>query len=305
MPYYRRSNPRLVIWLDFLSVVLFVFWTYYSKIQQVVRAEGKVVPSSQNKVVQHLEGGIVAGILVAEGDIVSQGQILFRIKNEFVKVDLAELAISKQALEARSYRLKSLLADRKKMTFPKTINISKRLLEAEKCLFSYSLNDFSKELQVLTNIYQRRQNKVSELLSQLTNLQKEFNLAKKELGFNNKLFAKGAVSERGVLDSQRRLQSTITNYDKVDLSILTAQSEEREALSKLEKSKSNFQLKTRKELNKVLLEVEKIDKKIQARQDVQQRSEVVSSVKGVINKLLVNTIGGIIQPGEALASITP
>ena len=305
MWYYKRSNPRWVLWLTSLSFMVIIAWMYFSTIQLVVRAQGKIVPSGQNKVVQHLEGGIVAEILIAEGDVVDQGQVLFRIKNEAVKADLRELEISKQAFEAKSYRLQALINNETQLVFPKQFNASEIIKRAEQRLFENALDDFVQEQNVLNSSYERHKNKVKELQNQKANLSKEIDLALKDLQINQTLQTKGAASQKDVLDSQKRLQSIKTNFDRINLSIPTAKSEQQEALSKLRKSRSNFQLRLREELNKVTLNIQRLDAKLTASSDVEQRSDVLSSVRGIVNKLLVNTIGGIIQPGESLASITP
>ena len=305
MWYYKRSNPRLVLWLASLSIAVCFVWMYFSTIQMVVRAEGKVVPSGQNKVVQHLEGGIVSEILVSEGDAVEAGQVLFRIKNEFISANLRELRLSQQVLKARSFRLQSLLDGKETLQFPADFMDSSEIRRAEIQLFDDARNDFMSELEVLNSIFRRKQSQVKELVQQLQNLKKELQLAQRDVDINRQLLSKGAGSEKEVLDSQKRFQAIQTNLDSVQLSIPVARAEQQEVQSKLQKSRSNFQLELRKELNDASINLKKVESQIEATTDVKQRSEVVSSVNGIINKLYVNTIGGIIQPGDLLASITP
>ena len=75
----RRSRLVLYFWL--LTVALFLLWASIAKVDEIVRAHGKIVPSGENKVLQNLEGGIVESIDVKEGETVKKGQVLLRIKN--------------------------------------------------------------------------------------------------------------------------------------------------------------------------------------------------------------------------------
>ena len=73
-----------------LFLVLFSLWASHATLDVITRGDGKVIPTGQNKVVQHLEGGIVAAILVREGDTVRAGQILLRVDNTISKASVGE-----------------------------------------------------------------------------------------------------------------------------------------------------------------------------------------------------------------------
>lgn len=78
----KEQEPRgstLLIWLSIFVVLALVTWAYFAWIDEVVRGEGKVVPSSQIQVVQNLDGGVVEEILVRPGQFVEEGDVLLRI----------------------------------------------------------------------------------------------------------------------------------------------------------------------------------------------------------------------------------
>lgn len=64
-------------------MTIFLIWAYFAEIDESVKGTGKVIPSGQTRLLQHLEGGIITDILVAEGDAVAEGQVLFKIKNQY------------------------------------------------------------------------------------------------------------------------------------------------------------------------------------------------------------------------------
>ena len=80
--YYKTIVPIMLFFFCFLV------WATFSDIDEVVKGTGKVVPSGQTKILQNLEGGIVANIHLQEGDKVKAGDIIYTLSNEFFKADL-------------------------------------------------------------------------------------------------------------------------------------------------------------------------------------------------------------------------
>ena len=72
----KMRGPSLIIWLVGATVLLFLIWAKFAWIDEIVRAPGSVVSSSRPQIVQNLEGGILAEMLVSEGDIVETGDVL-------------------------------------------------------------------------------------------------------------------------------------------------------------------------------------------------------------------------------------
>lgn len=306
MWYRNNRRPRLLLWTLSLSVLILILWSYFVEIQQVVRAQGKVVPTGNNKLVQHLEGGIVSDILVKEGDIVEKGQVLFKIKNKFNVAELKALEIERISLVIRLYRIRTQLADKQKIKFPQSlIDQAPKVAKSEQTLLNDIYLNYTKEQQILQSAWTRKEHRIKDLSTQRVNLEKELSLARKEWNLNKKLQSKGAASERDVLDSQKRYQSIKTSYDRISLSIPTARSESQEAWSRYEQIKTDYKLKLQEELIKVQASMAKVNAKREAYRDRLERSDVVASVKGIVNKLMVNTVGGIIRSGDPLASLTP
>ena len=71
---WRRSALMIA-----LTIAVLVAWSNYAELEEVAVATGEVVPQGQVKVIQHLEGGIISQIFVAEGDSVSAGDLLLQL----------------------------------------------------------------------------------------------------------------------------------------------------------------------------------------------------------------------------------
>jgi len=103
----RMRGPSLLIWLVGASVVVFLIWAKFAVIDEIVRAEGEVVSSSRPQIVQNLEGGILAELLVSEGDAVQPGQVLARLRGTQFESAVEDLQEQIDAAEIRRLRLEA------------------------------------------------------------------------------------------------------------------------------------------------------------------------------------------------------
>src|SRR5450631_4295576 len=112
-----EAQGRFVVILGVCALVALVF-SIVVQIDKVTRASGRIVTQQTKQEVQHLEGGIIAEILVKEGDTVVAGQPLMRVENSFFKSELAQAAIELGAKRARILRLDAETSGAKEITFP-------------------------------------------------------------------------------------------------------------------------------------------------------------------------------------------
>ena len=91
-------------------VIVFLIWADQAVLDEVTRGQARVIPSSQVQLIQNLEGGILADVMVREGDVVEKGQVLLRIDNGRAKSDLADLRQQYLHLSAVVARLEGEIA---------------------------------------------------------------------------------------------------------------------------------------------------------------------------------------------------
>src|SRR5438034_11818281 len=99
----RTSRMLLATFLALL--VTFLTWAHFAVLDEVKRGNGRVIPSRQMQVVQSLEGGIIAAILVQEGSLVTEGQPLVRIEDTSFASQFGEIRERRAAMAARVIRL--------------------------------------------------------------------------------------------------------------------------------------------------------------------------------------------------------
>ena len=114
----KRWNYYVTVAPIALFFLVFLIWSALSEIDEVVRGNGKIVPSGQTKVLQHLEGGIVSEILVKEGDHVMVNQPIYQLNQAFFTADIRGKDLDRVSLQAKEQRLVSLI-ENKELVFDK------------------------------------------------------------------------------------------------------------------------------------------------------------------------------------------
>ncbi len=294
------------IWLLAAILGAFLAWAALFELDQVVRSQGKVVPSGQNKLVQHLEGGIIADIFINEGDLVKINQPLFRLENISAKARLLDVEIDRLSLLYRKTRLEQQIQGKKTIRFPTDSHAeAAQIKQNELELYRSEIADFLNQQNVLITSIKFKKATLTEQEILLDNLKNELRLAQEDLVLLRRLEKSGAVSRRELLVSEGKIQAIKTRLDSTNASIPSAKAEIKTAQARLKQNKSNYTLSLQNELNDISLRLSKAVEQQRANKDREQRTIINSPVDGIINRLLVNTKGGIIQPGDTLAEITP
>ena len=296
---------RAIIWAVLALVVLFTVWAYYSEIEQVTRADGKVVPSTQIQVVQNFEGGILSEIMIDVGQLVKKGQLLLRIDETRFSSSFKQNRVKALLFKAKAARL---LAEANGSDFEvpqEVIDEKPKIGVREKELFESRKNEFDSSMQILQQQIRQREHENNELSSKLEELTRTYALLNMELELTRPLVEQGAVSAVEVLHLERQASMMQGEIETINQTIPKAESKLQEAQLELRENQLSFFNKAKAELNEVLAELEDVSASAIALEDRLRRTNVLSPVAGTINRILVNTVGGVIQPGMDLVEIVP
>ncbi len=190
---------RLTIWLVALVIALFLVWSYFASVDEIVRGPGKVVPTTQTQVIQSLEGGILSDLLVREGDVIEKGDIVAQLSETQFKGAFGELEHQYTALQIRLARLESeLKRDRIFSVSEKLKSLAPDVITSEEQLFQAGWKEYHESYNALS---------------------KAVTLQNKEVTLLRGLFDKQLVSERELLQATREaneatgeLQAFINDY---------------------------------------------------------------------------------------------
>lgn len=137
------KGPSLVIWLSAATVFVFVFWAAIAWVDEIVRAPGEVISSSRPQSIQNLEGGILAELLVKEGDRVNPGDVIARLHATSFDSTVTDIADQIAALEIRRLRLEAEMNGAASFEVPANLAAqTPGVLASERALFAARRADY-------------------------------------------------------------------------------------------------------------------------------------------------------------------
>lgn len=139
----RMMGPSLTIWLCAITVWVFIIWAAYAWIDEIVRADGEIISSSRPQIINNLEGGILAELMVKQGDEVMQGDVLARLHATQFQSSVDDLRDQINALEIRRLRLEAELAGQMDFALPPALAArSPEIVASERALLHARQSDF-------------------------------------------------------------------------------------------------------------------------------------------------------------------
>jgi adhesin transport system membrane fusion protein len=260
----RLRGPSMVIWLSAATVWLFLIWAAYAWIDEIVRADGEFVSTSRPQIIQNLEGGILAELLVKEGDEVMRGDVLVRLHGTQFKSSVDDLEDQITALEVRRLRIEAEMAGMVQFEVPWDLRQrSPEMVASEQALLAARQLDFNARADGARRVLEQA-TREKELLEDL--------LVKKVVALIEVTRARKAHA-----DAQIRMDEIITQTE----------------------------LDRAQEYSVTLKELATLRQNLRSSQDQLNRTVLVSPMHGVVNKLGVTTIGGVVRPGEEILQIIP
>jgi adhesin transport system membrane fusion protein len=296
---------RSLIWLTLILFVCAIYWASISEVEEVTRGLGKVIPSSQIQIIQNLEGGILAETYVNIGDIVDKGQLLMRLDEKRFSAPYKEYRLKYLALIARAARLTA-ETEITEMILPAELEQENAAIAAREWqLYNSRKEELATTIEILEEKAKQRRQDIAELEEKLTEVTRTYQLLKREIELTEPLVGQGAVSEVELLRLQREASTMLGDIAATKLAIPRVRSQLQEALKEIKEEQLQFSNSAKKELNEVQAELDALSATSVALADRLERTSIRSPVYGTVKQVLVNTVGGVIQPGMDLIEIVP
>ena len=296
---------RLTIWAVIAFVIFLLAWAHFAHVDEVTRGDGKAIPSSRLQQIQNLEGGIVAEIFVREGQIVEAGDPLVRLDDTRFASNVGETEADRLSLQLRIERLNAEVAGTG-LTIPEALaKQAPDRAESELELFLSRQQQLSDEVAGLEQQLKQRRQELREYQSKQSQFSHSLKLLQEEIAMSEPLVADGAISPVEVLRLKRAEVESRGQLQAMTLAIPRAQAAISEIERKMDETRARFRSEALAQLGEARTDLNKIESTGKALEDRVKRTLVTSPVRGVVKQLLVNTIGGVIQPGSDLIEVVP
>ena len=301
-------GPRLSTNLLLYAIALFfaaaVGWAAWATLDEVTSGQGRVIPSSQVQVVQNHEGGIISGILVREGEVVEEGQLLLRIDDTGAASAYRENRARYLALVAKIARLYAEARGRKPK-YPPELDGHDDLIARESALYRAHLAELDSAVAVFARQAEQRRQEFVELESRVNQLEDSIGLAREELAILTPMVEKGVTAKIELLRLQRQISGLVGEAEASRLAMPRSRSALAEVARRIEEKRATFRSAAQAELGESELRLKVLAEAITAVEDRVTRTDVRSPVYGTVKQLKINTIGGVIKPGMDLIEIVP
>lgn len=302
-------GPRVSASILFLSIVAFfvgaVYWASVATLDEVTTGEGRVIPSSQIQVLQNLEGGILAKIHVREGEIVEQSQVLLTIDDTQAASKYREDRARVLALRASVARLQA-EQQGKPPEFPDEV-VAERpdLVETELAVYGARTTELRSSIEVYRRQIEQRKQELVELDSRIGQLTDNLALGHEELDILAPLVEQGVSARIELIRLQRQVNDIEGDLMAARQSVPRARSALNEVRRRVEERRAAYLSEVASALAAARGELASVSEVMASAQDRVRRTQVRSPVQGTVIKLYINTIGGVIRPGEDLLEIVP
>ena len=300
----KKWAPILLYSIVAFFVCAFI-WANLAKLDEVTRGDGRVIPSGQVKIIDHLEGGIVKDILVKEGEIVEKGQTLLRIDSTIAKARYEEGLILYYQILARIARIKAQLSGKPYVVPEEVVKKAPEIAAKEKDTYDAAVSRLNNEEEIAAQGVEQRKQEKLEAQSRIEQLENQLVLAQEELTMIEPLVKSGVAPKvdwirikRDINKTKGELAAARANLPRSQAALLQSQQE-------FEQVRVNFRNEYYRELQEAERRWAEIKDATTTGLDRLTRTEVRSPVRGTIKEIEVNTIGGVLQPGQDLVHIVP
>ena len=299
------GRPRKLI-LSILAIMLLVgVWMAIAPVDRVVHAEGRVIPAGKAQTIQHLEGGIVSSVLVHEGSLVRKGDLLMVLDATRAGSQLGERKVKLAALEARAARLRAEAEGGAKPVFKHDDQSDTVAQAAEQSLFLARRQKLDQETEIYREQIRQKKAEIAESANRKQSLEAELEIAQRQQAIISDLIDKNAASKLELLDAQGKVQRLLTQISDADAALPRLRSAISEAEAKRDEAIARFRSDARADLSTTLMDIESSGEGLRAESDRVTRTDIRSPVNGVVNRIYINTIGGVVKPGDAVMELTP
>jgi HlyD family secretion protein/adhesin transport system membrane fusion protein len=300
-------NPHILqstIGMVALVIAAFLSWSYFTNINEIARASGEVVPQGHHKTVQHFEGGIIKDIHISENMIVQEGSLLLSLDDASLREDLERTRIKQSTLEIQAERLRAFLENR---------------MPDFSAHQDYARFDLNEQLQFFETMREAREHEESIIKKQIAEkvqfagaLENEIRALQSNLAITQNIYnRRKALNERGyasdmqLLDDQRAVNQMNGDINRLRNQIAQTKAEQSQFEERLKSLSAAHRDAVTEKLAAIISEKAQNKTTIEKILERMERLDIRSPANGLVKGLRVHTIGGVVQPGEALMEIIP
>lgn len=308
-----RGTKLFGLFLILTFFVGFGYWAITAPLSGAVVASGWVTKEGRTQALIHERGGVIANILVKEGQAVRKGDNLVLIEDSDRRAEKEQIESKIAYLSVREARL---MAEEKGETFdPSNITSQWAERQADQAYDQFikdQVKEFAVRADLKTQEAQILQKQRAALSQELKGLEQEVEsmeawraILKEQVTMRTTLLKKGAVSKVALQETKKDLAEVETAYQKLSGQLETLPYRLSELDARLERIDDDFAEKVARELSQLRSEKITLQKRLNAALTAVARVELVAPTNGIVDKLHINTVGSAVAAFQPIIEIVP
>ena len=286
-------------------------WAMMAPLAAAVIAQGSFVATGQNKIVQHLEGGIIADILVKEGDRVTEGQVLLTLDQTLALATTRELTLRRIRLEATQARLMAEQQHLDELVFPAHLEAERddpqaaMILDGQTLAFQASSASLANDISVISRNLEALDIRTTGYGIQLDATQSQLALLAEELEAKTQLVESGLSRRSEALALRRAMLEADGQVGRLQAEIAELTEMRAKFDAQISKTRDDYSRNALTQLQTIESELESVREQQRKSKNILNRTDVIAPVSGTVVRLYYHTTGGVVETGRPIVEILP
>ena len=285
--------------------IVFLVWASWAKLDEVTRGTGQIIPSQRTQEIQNLEGGILESMYIREGQVVTEGQVLAKLSPNILQANLREAENKVRENYIAITRLQAEI-DGKEPDFPEEVQHDfPAVVASQMAAYRARQSQFESEKRAIEANIEGRNREVEEALARKQQLEENLRITIERRKMLLPLVEKKIYSRLDYLSVVQQEAGLKGDVNTAIQTIEKSRSAVNEATQRLTTRKSEIVAQATDEINKRRSENASLRENIVTIQDRLTRTEILSPMKGTVKRIMINTVGGVLKPGETILELVP
>lgn len=302
---------RIGLWVLGIGFGGFLLWAGLAPLDEGVPTQGIVAIDTKRKAVQHLSGGLVKDVLVKEGQFVKDNQELIRLDDAVARTNYESVRQQYFGVRAMEGRLLAEQTGQAKIDFhPDLLKerndpLVKQHIANQEQLFQSRRMSLQADQQAIKESIQGQMAAIQGFEGMLQSRKSQLSLIQEELKGIRELVKEGYAPRNKQLELERMAADTMGSMADQQGNISRARSAIAEMKMRAIQRQQEYRKEVETQLADVRREVQAYAEKFKAVTNDLERMAIRAPVAGQVVGLAVQTVGGVIQPGQRLMDIVP
>ena len=300
-----RNSLLLLLILGFIAAA--VLWAALTEIDDVTRADGRVVPSGDVQIIEAAENGVLEALHVSEGEVVAADALLMELDGMQLTAQLDQEQQRAYGLMARIERLETeIVGTEEGLSFEESlVMLAPEVVKTEAALYQGRLDSLSTEIAILENQREQRQREHEEELVGLATAEETLAVMAEERAMMEPLVARGIEPQTTLLTLRRSEVEWEGRKVRAEAAIGRFSSVMAEIDEKIAAQKRSYRADALTDLAISTAELAALKPSLPALQQRAGRAQIRAPLRGVVNRIHRTTRGSMARAGEPLLEIVP